>query len=228
MTTFRQAPMLFILIGINIVIFLAQNTGWDMRDIGALWLPESQYYQPYQWFTHLFLHDNLLHLLLNMYALGILGRPLNTLLGSLKFLLLYVLSGLFAAAFYLAYPLYLVWFAQSSMLNETQAQLLIKLLFYNSMIGASGAVCGVAAAFAVYLPQARLGIIFLPFSLPARYFVLLFTTYELFAQFSGFSIFGNNIAHLAHVGGVIAGALIALFFQWRLRKNDLPIAYLFK
>lgn len=219
MTTFRQAPALFTLIGINVFIFLAQNLGWDLRQQGALWLPESQYYQSHQWLTHLFLHDNLLHLLFNMYALGVLGRPLNTLLGNLKFLLLYLLSGLFAALFYLAYPLYLITFVSADLLNETQTQLLIKLLFHSSMLGASGAVCGVAAAFAVCLPQARLGIIFLPFSLPARHFVLLFTAYELFAQFSGFSIFGNNIAHLAHVGGVIAGTIIALFFQWHLRKK---------
>lgn len=219
MTTFRQAPVLFSLIGINVLIFLIQNLGYDMRQQGSLWLPGSPYYQHYQWISHLFLHSNLLHLLFNMYALGILGRPLNTLLGNLKFLLLYLLSGLFAAYFYLAEPINFIFLNRTVYISEEKAQWINQLLFHSAMLGATGAVCGIAAAFAVCLPQARLGIIFLPFSLPARHFVLLFTAYELFAQFSGFSIFGNNIAHLAHVGGVIAGTIIALFFQWHLRKK---------
>ena len=44
MTTFRQAPALFTLIGINVFIFLAQNLGWDLRQQGALWLSEKSVY----------------------------------------------------------------------------------------------------------------------------------------------------------------------------------------
>lgn len=204
----RRANAFLILIGINIVIFVLQNAGFDWRDQGAIWLPESPYYQHYQWLTHLFLHADIMHLVLNMYALAVLAKPINALLGNTKFLFLYLCSGLFAALCDVVYSLYLM--------NQQETS---TLLWQHSLIGASGAVCGVAAAFAVSLPKARLGIIFLPFSLPARVFVVLFALYELFAEFSGISFFGNNIAHLAHVGGLIAGGVMAMFFRYHNNKK---------
>lgn len=89
-----------------------------------------------------------------------------------------------------------------------------------NMLGASGGAFGILAAFAVLLPQARLGLFFLPFSFPARYFVIGIVVYELFAQFSGFSLFGPGIAHLAHVGGAAVGAALAWFWRRKpLRPN---------
>lgn len=223
--TFRQNPVLFVLIGLNIAIFLAQQAGWDMRDIGALWLPFSPHYQYWQWVSHMFLHEDLLHILFNMYALGMFGVPLLRVWGGKRFVLLYVLGGLLAAAVYVGWQLFLLFqAAQTAQYDVTARNQAFELLF-TPMIGASGAVFAVLAAFAMRLPHARLGLLFIPISLPARMFVGLIIGYELFAQFSGISLFGDNIAHLAHVGGALAGLLLGMLFmrqEKRVLQNMLP------
>lgn len=213
--TFKQSPVLFGLIGLNVAIFLMQTAGFDWRDIGALWLPESPFYHHWQWLTHQFLHKDLLHIVLNMYALGLFGAPLLRLWGSKRFLLLYLISGVAAAALYTAYQTYLLYQLNPYTTSPTEIAQIEQWLF-SPMLGASGAVFGVLAAFAVRLPQIKLGLMLIPIQLPARWFVGIIVIYELFAQLSGISLFGNHIAHLAHVGGAIAGGLLG---TWYVRQE---------
>ncbi|XXQ69047.1 rhomboid family intramembrane serine protease [Neisseriaceae bacterium B1] len=216
--TFRQLPVLFVLIAVNVLVFLAQMAGWDWRSVGALFLPMSPFYRHWQWLTHLFLHDNLLHILFNMYALGLFGAPLVRVWGTWRFLVLYLVSGLVAAGLYVIWQMMLLLsLADSVQYSEAAAQAANALLF-TPMLGASGAVFGVLAAFAWRLPHVKLGLMFIPIQLPARWFVGLIVGYELFAQLLGVSLFGDNIAHLAHVGGALAGFVLGVGFTWRERK----------
>ena len=113
-------------------------------------------------------------------------------------MLLYVLSGLMGALFFLPF-----------MTEQTM------------LLGASGAIFGVLSAFAVIFPRASVSLMFLPFSFPAKYFVSAMVLYEAFAQISGISFLGDNIAHMAHVGGAITGASLAWYWQFiDKRKND--------
>ena len=179
-----------ILIAINVLIFVLQNAGMDYRIQAALWRPETPMYHTWQWFTHLFLHDSVPHIMFNMWTLAMFATPLLYIWTEKKFLLLYFGAGLVAAMAYLPFA------------NE-----------YTMMLGASGAVYGLLAAFAVCFPRAPVSLIFVPIAFPAKYFVTALVAYELFAQLTGISLFGDNIAHMAHVGGAIFGALFA--FWWR-------------
>ena len=79
------------------------------------------------------------------------------------------------------------------------------------MIGASGAVFGLLLAFAMVFPDLKLQIIFIPIGIKAKYFVLIYGLLELFFGVNNFS--GDNVAHWAHLGGLLAGIILMLI--WR-------------
>ena len=82
-------------------------------------------------------------------------------------------------------------------------------------VGASGAVFGLLLAFGWLFPEARLMLVFLPIPIKARVFVLLYAVVELFLGVANFS--GDNVAHFAHLGGMIFGYFVILY--WRKKGN---------
>ena len=186
------------IIVLNTIVFLAQEVGLDYRFEGALWRPDMPTYHIWQWITYQFLHSSVSHILFNMVSLGMFGGVVVQLWVWWRFVLLYVLSGLMGALFFLPF-----------MTEQTM------------LLGASGAIFGVLSAFAVIFPRASVSLMFLPFSFPAKYFVSAMVLYEAFAQISGISLLGDNIAHMAHVGGAITGVSLAWYWQFiDKRKND--------
>lgn len=217
----KQQFILYGLIGINVLIFLAQEMGLDWRNVGALWLPVSPFYHHWQWLSYAFLHEDLLHIGLNMYALGMFGAPLLRIWGAKRFLLLYLISALVAATLYCGWQMVSLMQVVPQLASSASVQQSVFALLSSPMLGASGAVFGLLAAFAIRLPHVQLGLMFLPVHLPACYFVGVIVAYEVFAQVSGYSLFGDNIAHMAHVGGAIAGAV---FGWWFLRQERREMA----
>ena len=89
------------------------------------------------------------------------------------------------------------------------------------MVGASGAVYGLLIAFAFMFPQAKLGLMFIPVPIPAKYFVPAIVALDVFLGLKGESLFGGGgtgVAHFAHVGGAFFGFLI--MWSWRKNKFD--------
>ena len=82
---------------------------------------------------------------------------------------------------------------------------------YTPVVGASGAVFGLLAGFAMLFPNTELMLIFLPIPIKAKYFVLIYAAFELFSgisTLSGNGIQGDNIAHFAHLGGALFGFIL--------------------
>ncbi|MFC2292832.1 MAG: rhomboid family intramembrane serine protease [Kingella oralis] len=190
-----KLPPHIILIALNVAIFLLQEAGFDWRLEGALWQPENPNYHIWQWFTHMFLHESLMHLGFNMFALGSFMPSLLRVWSAKRVWALYFASGLAGAAAYLP-------FMGSN----------------GSMLGASGAVFGVLAAFSAVYPKAPLSLMFIPVPVQARYLVGGMVLYEVFAQVSGVSLFGDNIAHMAHGGGALMGWAFAWQWQRQLQR----------
>ena len=189
--------ILFINIFVFIIDWLLTRLGYPITNLLALWSIGSGYFKPYQILTSMFVHANFLHIFFNMFGLVIFGRILESVWGSKRMFILYFVSGFGAAGL----------------------QLLVNYLMHITapMIGASGAIFGLLAAFALLFPNVELMLIFLPIPIKAKYFV---PAYAIITLVLGVShIRGDNIAHFAHLGGAIFGFLIALYWK----KNQFRI-----
>lgn len=183
----------------------------------ALFYPASPFFKPWQIISHIFMHGNFGHLLFNMYALWMFGSVLEQLWGPKKFLLYYLVTGLGAAALHMGVQ----WIEASSLvskINENgveamQALTRYRMLMNTPTVGASGAVYGILLAYGMLFPNNELRIIFLPIALKAKYFVIIFAVIELVLGLVG----GGNIAHFAHLGGMIFGFILVRY--WRKRNR---------
>ena len=100
---------------------------------------------------------------------------------------------------------------------STADLLQLKELVYDARvtIGASGAIFGVLLAFAMLFPDARIFLLFIPIPIRAPYFVAFYALCELFMGVQDFH--GDNVAHFAHLGGMIFGLILILY--WKKKKN---------
>ncbi len=167
----------------------------------ALFSPLSEYFRPYQLVTHMFMHGSLMHLGFNMYTLYILGPPVEARLGPQKYLAYYLLTGFGAMGLHMLVSYLEVHYGGVSPFS-----------FNVPVLGASGAVFGILAAFGMLYPNHRLVLLFPPIPIKAKYFVLILGAIELSLGFSGYN---TGIAHFAHLGGAIFGALLLL--MWKMR-----------
>jgi len=183
----------------------------------ALFYPASAFFKPWQILTHIFMHGNFGHLLFNMYALWMFGSVLEQLWGPKKFLLYYLVTGLGAAALHMGVQ----WIEASTLFNAINengpdamnALARYRILMNTPTVGASGAVYGILLAYGMLFPNNELRIIFLPIALKAKYFVIIFAVIELILGLVG----GGNIAHFAHLGGMIFGYFLIRYWKKRNR-----------
>lgn len=183
---------------INVVMYLASVALFpESRYILAMYYPSSDFFQPYQLVTHMFMHADLGHLFFNMLSLFFLGPWVERRLGAKKFLIFYFAAGFGAAALHL-----LVWYYMVSQLGVT-SEINIPVL------GASGAVYGVLAGFGTLFPNARLMLLFPPIPIRAAYLAIGLILFDLFTGMSGTR---TGVAHFAHVGGAITGFLMIQYW----------------
>ncbi|GHA18361.1 rhomboid family intramembrane serine protease [Arenicella chitinivorans] len=189
------------LVIITVLVYFVQTTVFAGRFTGGeLFGWQSPNFELWQLLTHVFLHGSEMHLLFNMIALWSFGRVLERVWGNRRFLLFYLICGVGAAVI-------------SMLVNN----LILNTQFTGHMVGASGAIYGILVAFALLFPNFKIMLIFLPVPIAAKYFVPVLLLIDLTAGFTGVSIFGQNIAHFAHVGGAIVGAV--LVFLWSAQST---------
>ena len=203
--------------------------------------PDFQFWQP---ITHMFMHDRngLMHIFFNMFGLYMFGSPLEARWGQKKFLFFYFSAGLGAALIHSLVGYYQVHNAMDALINaglspsdlknlmetgQYNSGILTKVpletletlfLEYNTpAVGASGALYGILVAFGLMYPNTSLMLIFLPVPIKAKYFIPGLIIMDLFSGLTGFSVFGQNIANWAHIGGALFGFIMA--YYWK--KNDL-------
>lgn len=181
----QPAPLVRMLMVSNCVLFgLELLFGNAVLVPFALW-PLGHGFEPWQLLTSAFLHGGLLHLATNMYGLWMFGSDVERILGSRRFLWLYLVS-VVAAAF-------------------TQLSVTTLLAQHIPTLGASGGIFGVLVAFAMIFPDRRILLLIPPIPLRARTFVVLYAAIELFAGVTGAEA---GVAHFAHLGGLAGGWLL--------------------
>ena len=182
----------------NVVIYVLQVLTPETTTLPlALW-PLGSYFHPWQLVTYAFLHDpkNPAHIFLNMFALFMFGGELERFWGSRRFLIYYF----------------------ACVLSAGGVQLLTEQLAHagEPTLGASGGVFGLLLAFAMYFPTRRLIVFPIPVPVPAWLFVTFYGLLELFLGVTGKQA---SVAHFAHLGGMLGGALMILLWQGQGRPR---------
>lgn len=169
--------------GICVAFFIFQLIIPGFTD--SLVLNQASVIQPWRFFSAIFLHGSVSHILFNMFALILFGLILEKIIGSRKFLLVYFVSGIAAN--------------------------LIAVNFYQSSLGASGAIYGILGCLTILRPRMTVWV----YSLPMPMFVAAIVW--VVAGFLG--IFTpSNVGDIAHLSGIAVGFLLGLWFRERESK----------
>ncbi|MBE6239749.1 MAG: rhomboid family intramembrane serine protease [Bacteroidales bacterium] len=201
---------------INVLVMIMTSLNGDlMYQKFALFYPTSPSFRWWQPVTHMFMHRGFLHLFFNMYTLYFFGRVLEERWGAKKFLIFYFVTGLGAALIHTGVE----WIQMHHWMNQVaegskDALDNIEALKKIESVGASGAIYGVLMGFAMLYPDAILTLVFPPVSMKAKWFVLIFGGIELFFGITGV---GGEIGHFAHLGGLIFGYLLIMY--WKKKRT---------
>lgn len=217
------------LLAINVLIFIAtivlRRQDIDLNNLLGLHLFIAQDFKPYQLVTYMFMHGGVMHLFFNMFALFMFGRVLETVWGPRRFLTYYMLTGVGAGILqqivqYIYFETSLSMYSGVTIAPNVVISMAEYLNLWNT-VGASGAVYGVLLAFAMMFPNERLFIMPFPFPIKAKYFVIMYGVIELISGLSPRA--GDNVAHFAHLGGMLFGLILILY--WR-KKGDINGPYI--
>jgi membrane associated rhomboid family serine protease len=234
-------PVVKNIIMINVLMILANYAassvfGVDLNGLLGLYFPASEQFKPLQIVTHMFMHGGFMHIFFNMYALFIFGPILESVWGPKRFLIFYLVCGLGAALTHET----VIFFQYSHLIQNLSPENIqavvsegaaylhqgrvfadpdmqnLQILLNTPTVGASGAIFGVLLAFGVLFPNTQLMLLIPPIPIKAKWLVLGYGAIELVLAVTQP---GSNIAHAAHLGGMLFGYLLIRY--WRKTTNTL-------
>ena len=206
------------LLAINIICFLAQlvaeQRGYDLAQLLGLHFYLADHFEPWQLVSYMFLHGSFTHLFFNMFSLWMFGRIVEQTMGARRFLIYFFVCGIgaglcqegYQAAFYYLNHLYEF---PTVNLNGVAVIPMGEYLDMLTTIGASGACYGILLAFGIAYPNERIMLLIPPIPIKAKYFVVGYAIIEIISAYT----VDDNVAHFAHLGGMLFGLLLILF--WR-------------
>ena len=148
----------------------------------------------WQLVTFQFMHANLMHLLGNCFAIYMFGRPVEESLGQKEFTVLYFASGIIGGL--------------------CQSLLLLLTGSVASVVGASAGAFGVTSAYAVLFPESIL-LLFFILPMRAKYLLVLCAVLAIGGIVAPQTqLFGPNVAHAAHLGGMICGFIFVRYARY--------------
>lgn len=186
----------FGLIGANVVVFLLQLAVEGFTDVFSLRSSMALGGAWWQFITYMFLHGGAMHITLNMFMLFIFGEVLEQALGEVRYLTLYIASGLGSALTYI----------------------LLMGVSNVPMLGASGAVFGVLAAYGLIFPRNKIWVPVFLVPLPAFTVVIVLAGLEFVLGFLGLE---PGIANFGHFGGIVTGILMTWYWKKTSRPRNL-------
>ena len=234
-------PVVKNIILINVLMLLADFAaksilGKDLTMLLGLYFPKSDNFMPLQIITHMFMHGGIWHLFFNMFALYMFGGILENVWGPKRFFIYYMVCGL-GAAFVHESVIAVQYYKLMNAISPDQLQLVVndgaayfnqgkvftdetmkglQMLLNVPTVGASGAIFGILLAFGVLFPNTQLMLLFPPIPMKAKYFVIIYGALELYLALTQP---GSNIAHAAHLGGMLFGYILIRY--WRKTTNTL-------
>jgi membrane associated rhomboid family serine protease len=230
-------PVIKNLLIINILFYLAtiglnSAFGFNMVKYLGLHYPASSDFGVWQIVSYMFMHSptSITHVLFNMFALWMFGNTLENVWGSKRFLNYYLITGIGAGMV----QIFVAWLRvksaevgmdpqQIAMVLQEGADVLSRGMNYQDeamrnlnaiintpTVGASGAVFGILLAFGMMFPNSLIYVYF-AFPIKAKYFVMIYGALELFSGISNNA--SDNVAHFAHLGGMLFGFLLIMFWK---------------
>ena len=234
------------LIIINIIVWAVEaifpRFGLTIIKVLGLHFVGASQFNPIQIITYMFVHasTNPWHLLFNMFSLWMFGSVLERVWGSKRYMLFYFVCGIGAAIVQeivwastwmheyvsgiaglngLTYS-HMKEIVEEAVRNHDHGFVNAITAFKNSFvtIGASGAVYGLLLGYAFVFPNQPLYLFFIPYPIKAKYMMIGYGLIEFFLGFSA----SDSIAHFAHLGGMLFGILILLYWRKKgtLRGNS--------
>ncbi len=219
------------LIIINVLCFFAtivgQKHGINLNDILGLHYFESEKFRLYQLFTYMFMHSGFEHIFFNMFAVWMFGRILESVWGSQRFLFFYILCGMGAGLIQevTQYFEFIPLMKDMAQLSTYAPDAIIPIsgythtaeqwlnLYMNRIsvpaVGASGAVYAILMAFGILFPNQPMYIFPLPMPIKTKWMIIGYIAIELYLGLTG----NDGIAHFAHLGGMVFGFLLIMY--WR-------------
>lgn len=223
----NMPPVTKNLIAICVVVFVAglvPQIGNNLMKYCALHFYDASNFNLAQLVTYMFMHGNFPHIFFNMFTLFMFGITLEYVMGSRRFLTYYMVCGIGAAVIQ-----QIVWaltlpdmitqelaslnrmpFEQMANIMALDPSILARNLEMFSTVGASGAVYGVLLAFGMLFPNRPLYLMFLPVPIKAKWMVFIWGGMELLL---GMSSASDGIAHFAHLGGMIFGFILMIYWK---------------
>ena len=222
-------PVTTHLIIINVLMLLVTRI-LDARGLADLnaYLGLHYYDSPlchlWQYVTYMFMHADFGHLFSNMFTLFMFGRLLEQVWGSGRFTVYYLVTGIGAAVTQQVAWRYGLVESELTRLQGADATLTYSELLAQAphyfdplvTIGASGSVFGILLAFGMLFPNAMVFLLIPPMPLKVKWLVIGYGIFELFA---GVASSGDGVAHFAHLGGMLFGLLLVLWWRKKAKAD---------
>ena len=214
---------------INVLIYLACFVVPGLNDALTGYYFASPNFRPWQIVTHMFMHSmsDFTHIFFNMYALYLFGTALENYWGTKKFVIYYMTCGVGAFFLHMGVSYFEIQKMMQVLSDKEIYQVMITGLeegrsykvqmveLYSAIntgvVGASGAVFGVLLGFGMLFPNTELILLFPPIPLKAKYFVMIYGAIEFYLAMRQTT--GDNVAHYAHLGGMLFGYLLLKYWQ---------------
>ena len=229
------------LIIINILIFfgniVAARYGISLDRYLSLHFFLSDYFNPAQLFSYMFMHEGFSHLFFNMFALFMFGPVLEQTFGRQRYLSYYLICGIGAGIVQELVTGIHFFVLESGMSPDAIGHVLsdgvttwqrhmnfadpnmaaLNAVLNTSTVGASGAIFGVLLAFGMLYPNSQMFVFPLPMPVRAKYFVVGYALLELFLGLR--NSVSDNVAHFAHLGGMLFGFIMIVYWRRKGRRH---------
>lgn len=221
-STSRMPPGVLNLIILNAIVFFtnllfnSQDPGYGITGVSEfenklnLHHPFSPDFHFYQYLTSMFMHANFPHILFNMFGLWVFGSMLENAYGTKRFLIFYLICGVGASL------IYQVWMSIEQYNNfvGNVPGIIEALQTYppvGQLLGASGAVYGVLMGAALLFPNTEMYLMFIPIPVKLKWLAIFYGGIELYNSWQMSP--GDNVAHFAHLGGMIFGFILVRIYS---------------
>ena len=210
---------------INVLAFLttlvAQTYGIDLERYLGLHFFLASDFNVAQLVTYMCMHGGFTHLFFNMFAVWMFGRILEQVWAPKKFLFYYLVCGIGAGFIQEAVQFIQYETVLAAYDNVNTGSAIVSMQDYLNMmttVGASGSVYGILLGFGMLFPNQQLFIFPLPIPIKAKYFVIGYALIELYSGLANNP--GDNVAHFAHLGGMIFGFILIMYWKRKNKGNN--------